>query len=159
MPAELLVLVPVLSNGVNCLITLAMLLAFSALMGVNMLWAIALLPVLVAIQFAITLGVSLIVASMNVFYRDLQQIVSYVMTAGFFLTPIFFSRAAIPANLQFIVTYNPLGGLISAYQAVLYRGVLPNAGDVIFAAAFALTCLAAGLTYFNSTRDSFGEFV
>lgn len=159
MPAELLVLVPVLSNGINFLITILLLLPVSVAFGANVTWGLLFLPALVAIELCMTLGLSLLLATATVFYRDLQQIITYVFTAVFFLSPIFYTKENVPANLRFLVTYNPLASLISAFHSGFYKGVPPNLADLIPAATFAACVLAIGLLYFNSMRDTFGEHV
>lgn len=159
MPAELLVLVPVLSNSVNFLITIALLLIACLALGVNIAWALLFLPALILIELAMTLGISMLVAALNVFYRDFQQIISYVLTAAFFLTPIFYQRSTISSKMQPMMTFNPLAGLMTAYQDVFYKGVPPSATDLLSSGAFAAIVLLLGLAYFNSTRDSLGEYV
>lgn len=159
MPAEFLVVLPVLSNGVNFLITTALLLFVSLAIGMNIGWALLFLPILVIVEFCMTLGICALVAVVNVFYRDVEQIVSYVLTATFFLTPIFYTRSAVPENLQFLVTFNPLAGLVSAYQDVFYRGVRPQWNDIVSSIAFSAIMLVVGLACFNNARDSLGENV
>lgn len=159
LPTELLILVPVLSNGVNFLITIVLLFPVCIFVGVNPMWALPFLPLLVAIQFCMTLGIALLVATCNVFYRDLQQIVGYLLMAFMFLTPMFYEPAAIPQNLRFMVTYSPLAALISGYQHVFYYGTAPDWMHLLFAAAFGVVILAIGLAYFNRNRDAFGEYV
>lgn len=159
MPTELLILVPVLSNGVNFLITIALLFFVSIALGVNASWAALFLPLLVLIQLSITLGLALLVATFNVFYRDLQQIVGYALLAVMFLTPMFYLRSSVPPNLQFIVTYSPIAALISGYQNVFYYGVPPDWRALLFAAAFGIAILAVGSAYFSRCVDAFGEYV
>lgn len=159
MPTELLVLVPILANGVNFLITIALLFPVSLFMGVNVGWALLFLPLLVIIEFCAVLGISLFVATVNVFYRDLQQIVVYILTAAFFLTPIFYAKSSVPENLQFLVLFNPVADLISAFQDVFYKGIAPDLGGLVYAAAFGIIILIVGLMYFNSKRDALGEYV
>src|SRR6185312_4000007 len=88
LPTELLVIVPVLSNGVNFLITIALLFPISVFLGVNVGWALLFLPLLLAIELCITLGFALLAATVNVFYRDFQQIVNYLIMAFIFLSLI-----------------------------------------------------------------------
>ena len=159
MPAELLVLVPVLSNGVNFVITIGLLLPVSIALGVNVGWALVFLPLLVLIQLLLTLGISILVAVADVFYQDIQQIVSYVLTAAFFLTPIFYSRSVVPGNLRFLVDFNPLAGLLLAYQNVFYKGVPPDPRGLLTAAAFGTMAMVVGLAYFNNARDTLEEYV
>ncbi len=157
MPPELLVLVPVLSNGVNFLITIVLLLPVSFALGVNIGWALLCLPLLVLLELCITLGVAFLVATADVFLRDLQQIVNYVLTAMFFLTPIFYARSAVPPDLQLLVVLNPFAGLISAYQDLFWAGKLPDFQSLLLAAAFGAVILVLGFAYFNRSRDAFGE--
>lgn len=159
MPAELLVLVPVISNGVNFVITVALLVLVNVALGANVGWALLFLPLLALIQLSMTLGISMIVAVLNVFFRDIEQIVSYVLTAAFFMTPIFYTRAAIPEDLRFIAAYNPVAAVIAAYQNVFYKGVPPDANDLLVSGAFGVIVLIVGLAYFSSTRDALGEQV
>ena len=159
LPTELLVIVPVFSNGLNFLITIALLFPVSLLLGVNVGWALVFLPVLLVIQLCITLGFALFVATLNVFYRDFQQIVSYLLMAFVFLTPIFYLRSAVPANLQWMVKYSPIAALISGYQNVFYFGTPPSWRDLLFAGVFGVVVLLAALSYFNRNRDAFVEFV
>jgi ABC-type polysaccharide/polyol phosphate export permease len=159
LPTELLVFVPVLSNGVNFLVTIALLFPVSVALGVNAGWAVLFLPILLLIELSIVLGISLLVATFNVFYRDLQQLVGYVLMALFFLTPIFYAQNAVPAKLQFLVQFSPFAALISGYQSIFYSGTPPDWRSLLFAAAFGAIVLAVGLACFNRSRDAFGEYV
>lgn len=159
MPPEVLVLVPVLSNGINFLITIMLLFPVSIALGVNPAWAAVFLPALVAIQLCLMLGVALIVAAANVFFRDLQQVVGYALSAGFFLTPLFYAPESVPENLRFILVVNPFTGIVSAYRDVFYRGSVPNWSDLLFTALFAGTILLVGFAYFSRCRDALGEQV
>jgi lipopolysaccharide transport system permease protein len=159
MPIELLVLVPILSNGVNFLITILFLFPVSFALGVNVGWAVIFLPLLALVELCIILGIGLLVATLNVFYRDLQQLIGYALTALFFLTPIFYAKTAVPDKLQFLVAFNPFAALISGYQSVFYYGTPPDWRDLIFAAAFGIVTLAIGTAAFNRSRDAFGEYV
>jgi ABC-type polysaccharide/polyol phosphate export permease len=159
MPAEILVLVPVLSNGVNFLITIVLFLPVALVMGINIGWALVFLPLLLSIGLCLTLGTAMVVAVVNVYFRDIQQIVAYVMTALFFLTPIFYARDAVPTNLEFLLVFNPIAGLIGAFQSVFFNGVPPRPEDLLVSAAFGAMILIVGLALYNNSRDSLGEYV
>jgi lipopolysaccharide transport system permease protein len=159
MPTELLVLVPILSNGVNFLITILLLIPVSLALGINVGWALLFLPVLLLVELWVILGLSLLVATYNVFYRDLQQIVGYALMALFFMTPIFYAKTSVPPALQFLVKFNPFAALVSAYQNVFYYGTPPDWRDLLFAALFGGVVLAIGVACFNRSRDAFGEYV
>ncbi len=159
MPTEILVMVPALSNGVNFLITIVLLFPVSFAFGVPIWWALVFLPLLAIIELIMTLGFSFIVATVNVYYRDMQQIVAYALLAVFFLTPIFYARFVVPPSLQFLVKWSPVAALVSAYQDCFYYGVPPRLRDLAFASAFSVILLLLALAYFNRHRDSLGEYV
>jgi len=157
-PTEMLVLVPVLSNGINFLLSLLLLLPFAFVFG-HARFGVLALPVLIVIELCMTLGLSFIAATYNVFFRDLQQLVSYALAALFFLTPIFYARHSVPANLQFMVKLSPVAALIDGYQRVLYYGEFPSWRTTLFAAAFALAILALGVAIFDRYREMFTEYI
>lgn len=159
LPTELLILVPVLSNAVNFVITIVLLFPVSVALGVNVGWALLYLPILVLVELCMTLGFSFLVATINVFYRDLQQLVGYALMALFFLTPIFYAREAVPARLQFLIVFSPIAALVSAYQSVFYSGAPPDWRELLFAAGFSVLLLFGSLVYFNRHRDAFAEYV
>lgn len=159
MPTEVLVLVPVFSNGFNFLITIALVFPVSAALGVPIWWSLLFLPLLAAIELIMTAGFSFLVATVNVFYRDMQQIVAYALLAVFFLTPIFYVRFIVPPNLEFLVKFSPVAALIASYQNVFYYGIPPSFRDLLFAGVFSVVLLILALMYFNRHRDAFGEYV
>jgi ABC-type polysaccharide/polyol phosphate export permease len=154
----MLVFVPVLSNGVNFLLSIVLLLPFAFIFG-HAGWGVVTLPILIAIELCMTLGLAFLGATFNVFFRDLQQLVAYILAALFFLTPIFYSRHAVPPNLQFILTCNPVAALIDGYQRVLYYGGIPRWEPTLFAALFGAVILIVGVACFDHYRESFSEYI
>lgn len=158
-PIELLVLAPILTNGVNFLISLVLIFIFALVVGVHLGLSLLLLPVVVAAQLLLIVGTTLIFATFNVFFRDLQQLVSYFMTALFFITPIFYARSFVPEKWHFLITFNPLAALVSMYQAILYSGVMPSMKELAFAGGVGLVLLVIGASCFQRYRDYFGEYI
>jgi len=159
MPTEILVLVPVLSNGFNFLITIALVFPVSAFFGVPIWWALLFLPLLALIELVMIAGFAFLVATVNVFYRDMQQLVAYALLAVFFLTPIFYVRFVVPPNLEFLIKYSPVAALISSYQNVFYYGIPPSWRDLLFASVFSVVLLILALMYFNARHDALSEYV
>jgi len=158
-PIELLVVVPVLSNGINFLLSLVLITALALALGVHPGWSLLFLPVGIVVETLGILGFSFLCATVNVFYRDVQQLIGYALTALFFVTPIFYAASTVPPKFSFMVAYSPVAATIQIFQSVLYHGTAPPWRAVAFAAAFAVFVLGAGLGYFDRYRDAFGEFV
>ena len=85
----------------------------------------AIIPVLlVQIIFAIGLGITLGV--LNVFFRDVGQAFGVFLQFWFWLTPIVYPASILPEKAQALLAYNPMTGLMGAYQSILTRGQLPD---------------------------------
>lgn len=139
-PREILPLATVSANAVNFLVALAPLALLMLLYGRPFTPALIWLPLLIAVQFALCLGFGLALSALNVFFRDLQQIVEAFMLPWFFLTPIVYASDLItnPALRQWVFIVNPMASLVTQYRRVLYHGLGPDW------AALALTALEAG---------------
>jgi len=158
-PIEVLVLVPVLSHGWNFVCTVPIVLLAAALFKIHLTWALAALPLLALIEFFIIYALALLAASLYVFYRDVQQLVGYVLTAMIFMLPIFYGIRSVPPSFAFLMRGNPLAAVIVAFQDAIYRGQSPGLDALLFASFFALGTLIAAFHVFNRYRESFGEFV
>ena len=158
-PTELLILVPVLSNGVNLVLSLPLLFIFALVMGAHLGWSLLLLPVVIFVELVVVTAFVLLTATFNVFYRDLQQLVNYFVTAMFFLTPIFYQASAVPASLRSFVVLNPFAALLGAYQSILYAGTWPRPEALLFPLIFGLALFAVALHFFEEYRELFGEYV
>lgn len=119
-PRVILPLAMVLANLINFLLSLVILVVYLLIESVPFgpVW---LLPGIILTQFALCLGLSLILASLNVFFRDTEHILSVVLLAWFFLTPIIYPLEKILDNLapeyHRLVFLNPMTGLVTAYRA------------------------------------------
>ncbi|MEM7030237.1 MAG: ABC transporter permease [Chloroflexota bacterium] len=168
-PREILVISGVLSNLVNFLIALTLLVPILLWFNIGFTeWAL-LLPFMIIIQIIFTLGVSFIVATTNVYYRDVGMIVAVALLAGFFLTPIFYPLEELPRSYMLfgidwdiwtIMYYlNPMASIIENYRRILYYA---QPHDILFILRTLLTAvffLIAGLAIFYRYNDKFGEIV
>ena len=168
-PREILVLSEVLSQLVNFLIALLVLVPILLLFHIAFTPWILLLPLMIVIQFIFTLGIAFIVATANVFYRDVQMIMEVVLLAGFFLTPVFYSLDILPRSYQLfginldiwrLVRYlNPMASIIDNYRVIVFYGA-PPAWDFVFRTFItAIFFLATGLFVFYRYHTRFSEEV
>jgi ABC-type polysaccharide/polyol phosphate export permease len=158
-PTEVLMLVPVLSNAVNFLLSLPILFVFATLMHVHWGAAIVFLPVIAGIELIMVTGIVMLLATLNVFYRDLQQLVGYALTAAFYVTPIFYTQAQVPPKFQGLVLWNPFAALISGYQAIFYANRFPDMMNVAYALGFSIVVFAIAYGTFTRLRDSFTQYL
>jgi len=108
-PREVLPISVVLSNLVNLFIALPIFFGLALASGAPLSWYALLLPVTILIQVVFTTGLALLLATLNVFYRDTQHILSVIMLAWFFLTPIIYSIDTVPAEAWFTSSTTGIG--------------------------------------------------
>lgn len=91
--------------------------------SVSLTWFIG-IPVLLAIQFLLTFGLSLIISSINLFFRDLERLTAIFTTLLFYFTPIIYSEAMIPEKYKQLINLNPLGRLMVSWRDLFLYGKL-----------------------------------
>lgn len=107
------------------------------------------LPLILVNVFFLSLGVSLFLSSLNVFFRDIKFIWQILLQAGFFLSPIIYTLEMFPDNIRWLLELNPLVLILdTAHNAVLY-GLLPPVIAVIQMIITTLTILAIGYVVFR----------
>lgn len=106
----------------NNLVLLASVLLIFSLLGhapsFHLLW----LPVLTLLTIGLALGLGLALGVLNVFFRDIGQLVSITLQFSFWLTPIVYNIDLIPEQYRHYIYLNPMSGIVQAYQSILvYR--------------------------------------
>ena len=116
--------------------------------GGKLSWALLFIPVAFVLLFFFTFGIALIIAISTVFLRDLQYIMTVVMQALFFLTPIMYKKDMLGGNIAWLVKMNPIAPFIELFRVPLNDSILPSLPLVGSAVLLALTSLALGSVVF-----------
>jgi ABC-type polysaccharide/polyol phosphate export permease len=161
-PRILLPLSTVLANLFNFLLSMVVVFVYLGVAGaLHGAWPW--LPVVVVTQAALCLGAALLISSANVFFRDTEHVLSVVMLAWFFMTPVIYpptlvlGPGAFPAWVQTAFFLNPMTGIVTAYRMALLGDAGPGAWRLALSAAVAWSLLAAGLYVFGKTEKYFGD--
>ena len=143
-PRSVLPLSGVVQDGVQFLFSVPVIVLFVLVEGGTPSWTwLWGLPLLAAIQFVLVFGLCLAVAAINLFFRDLERIVTILLTIGFYFTPILYPLAMVPEAYQGWALANPLAPLMLSWRSLWLEGTL-SAGFVAWAAAAAVLAMAAG---------------
>jgi len=168
-PREVLPISIVLSNLVNFLIALPIFFVLALVSGAPLTWWILLLPITILIQITFTVGLALLLSTLNVFYRDTQHILRAIMLAWFFLTPVFYPIENVPQEVSvlgvqfnaqlWLRRLNPMASIIASYRDLLYRGAATGYDFLLRTAATTLIMLVVGYLVFLRYSPRFGEEV
>jgi lipopolysaccharide transport system permease protein len=110
------------------------------------------IPVLLIIQFLMAYGFSLLIASINLFVRDLERLTGIFMTLLFYFTPIIYPETMIPERYKSLVLFlNPLSSLMVSWRSLFLEGKLEFS---LVAASFTYGLVALMLGYAVFTRLS-----
>lgn len=158
-PREILVLAAVLSKAFDLLfasiIFVVLLLVYRVEPSVFILW----LPVIFIIQFIFTMGLSLILAALNLFYRDVGNLIGVVLLLWMYLTPIIYPADIFPKKFQLLLLLNPMAAVVDSYRSVLLKAANPN--FIFLGVAFIISLLTLVISYliFKKLENSFADIV
>lgn len=146
----------ILENSVNLFIAalvtlLPLYLYYNKPLYFVLFWFLTVLPLAIGI-FSVVFTLS----TLNVLYKDLRYIISFLISISYFLTPVFYTREAIPSNYQWLIDYNPLYVFISPFQIFSLNADLSLWGyQYLRALALSLTLLLAAYLHWKRFKNIF----
>jgi lipopolysaccharide transport system permease protein len=147
-PRITLPLIAIGSALVSNLALLAVMLVIFPILGFYPSAAWAWLPVLIALTVALATGLGLLLGTLNVFARDIGQVMAVVLQFWFWVTPIVYPVAIVPEAFRATLTINPVAPLVMAYHDVIVFGKAPAPGLWVVAVV-AVVLLAFALVVFR----------
>lgn len=135
-----------LINNVLLLIAMVVILHF---IGFKPSPTFAWLPLLIMLNLAFGIGLGILLGVLNVFLRDVSQVLQIVLQFWFWLTPIVYSIQILPEGFGGLLAWNPLYILVTAYHDTLIYGVAPDLAALAKFAGISLVIGAAGLLLFR----------
>lgn len=158
-PREILPISVVTSGLVNFLISSLIIIIFVLASGIGLSWYILLLPIVILIQYILSLGIVFIISAINVYIRDTEYIVNFLIMMLFYLTPILYLPSMLPSKFGWILTLNPMAHLIQAYRDILYFHQMPSFNSLSIVGIFSVIILLLGYAVFKKLEKGFAEEV
>lgn len=113
--------------------------------GSNLIW----IPLLIVITLALSLGTGLILGTLNVFVRDIGQIVPIALQLGFWFTPIVYPISIVPEIVRPWQQLSPMYWLVEGYQNAILFNKSPSWSEIIGVALISIVLLRVALTLFR----------
>jgi lipopolysaccharide transport system permease protein len=114
---------------------------------------LTIIPILVLV--ILTIGAGLILASLNVFFRDIEHLYGVFLTLLMYATPIFYPASIVPESWRWIQTINPLYGIIECCRSVFLYGTIYDPLTLLPSTIIAVSLLIIGLVVFYKLQDKF----
>ncbi len=152
LPKLIFPLTRVLINLTTFVLSLVALFVLLKPLGARFTPPLLLLPVVIVLLTIFSLGLGLIVATTNTFFRDCGHLVSVFLQAWYFATPIIYDSKSLPPWRLWV---NPAFPFIRLFQVILKDGVWPDPLLFLAAAGTATASLGIGYVVFKSHEDKF----
>jgi lipopolysaccharide transport system permease protein len=150
----------VVTSLVDFLITLAMLAVLMLWYGFAPGWQLVVVPLFVLLTFGLSVGLGLLLAALNVEYRDFRYIVPFIVQFGLFISPIAFTTANVPERWRTLYALNPLVGIIDGFRWSILGGSTPLDPQLLgLSVAVTASFLFLGVWYFRRMERGFADVI
>ena len=120
--------------------------------------SIVALPVILAGVVLASLGVGVLIAALNVKYRDIRYVAPFLVQLWLFATPVIYPASVIPRRIAWLVDLNPMAGLIENFRACLLNRPL-HAESLLISLAAGVVFFGVGFAYFRHVEDGFADIL
>jgi lipopolysaccharide transport system permease protein len=154
-------IIPAASLGAGCLdflialiILVLMMIYYSIYPGMG----IFLFPFLMALVAVAALGVGMILAALNVAYRDFRYVIPFLVQFWLFATPVIYPVSIVPAQWRWLINLNPMAGLITGIRSSLLN--LPLSWpDIWISGTISIALFVTGIFYFKKMERRFADII
>ncbi len=156
-PREILPISVAISGLVNFFISCIIVLIFCVFGGLGISWHLILLPLIALIQFIFTLGLVLALSAINIYIKDTEYIVQFIINMLFYATPILYPATLFPEKIRWVLYLNPLTGIIDAYRDIFMYHQMPGLMPILYLVVVAVIIFFVGLAIFRKLEKGFAE--
>ena len=149
----------VASCSINLVISIIPLLMVTVLTGAQITKAVLLLPFVLACLLLFSIGMSLLLSTTMVFFRDTQYLWGIISLAWTYATPLFYPESIVPDKFRFIQTFNPMYHYIRFIRTILMEGVSPDPISYLVCGFSAILTCVVGALVFKKFQDRFVLYV
>lgn len=158
-PREILPISVVSSALVNFLISCLIIGIFLFCSGIGFSVYIVFMPLVIIAQYLLILGIVFITSAIDVYIRDAEYIINFIMNMMFYATPIIYSADLFPKQYKWIADFNPMAVIIDGYRTILYHKEMPAIKPLAIVLGVAIILVFIGIKVFKKLEKGFAEEV
>lgn len=157
-PREILPISVNLSGVINFFISCLVMCLFLIFSGIGFSWYILLFPLIVLAQFVIQQAIIFITSAINVYVRDSEYIINFIISMLFYATPILYSSSMFSGSaIEWIIKLNPIATIINAYRDIFYYQTMPDVQMLLVVLLIGCLLFYLGLKVFRKLEKGFAE--
>ena len=158
-PRIILPISTVTSCLVNFLISCLIIVLFCLGSGLGISFQILWLPLIALIQYIMLLGFTFILSAIEMYMRDIEHIVNFILSMAFYVTPILYTPDIFPENLAWVLKVNPMAYLVNAYRSIFFYQKMPDLIGLGVVSIFSIFLFMIGYLIFEKLQKGFAEEV
>jgi teichoic acid transport system permease protein len=119
--------------------------------GPQLIW---LIPIIFCLGL-VAAGISMFVAALQVYFRDVKSFLPYVLRIWLYASPVLYFANEVPNHWSWLIKANPIGSLLAAWDGVLHGGHAPSATNMLFGLGWGIALFVGGALFFMSREREF----
>lgn len=152
LPKAIFPMTRVISQLINFVFGLVVVGSFLLLFSIPLHWEIVYLPFVIIVQLFFLLAISLLVAYISVFIRDIGNILGHILRIWFYASPVIWEGSRLPDQYYWIEAFNPMSYILNGYRDVLMYGNTPNI-KILMIIGIVSMCMISGLIYYYNRNE------
>ena len=158
-PREVLVLSAIIGTfldiAIAALLFTVLLIFYKVGVSLTVLYVV---PIIV-IEFIFAFGLVLLLSTINVWFRDINQATGLLMQFWMYLTPVIYPLSMVPEKLRLVYVLNPMVGIVEGFRTALLKGAMPDMGLLGISAAIAIITFITGYSVFKAKELDFADVI
>ena len=140
---------------ISCVIIILFCIGSGLGITIHLLW----LPLIAIIQYVMLLGFTFILSAIEMYMRDIEHIVNFILSMAFYVTPILYTPDIFPDNLVWVLRLNPMAYLVNAYRSIFFYQKMPDMIGLLIVGIFSIAIFFIGYFIFEKLQKGFAEEV
>lgn len=158
-PRVILPLVSIFAAAFDFAITFILLIVLMLIFKIQITAWVLFLPVIILVQFILTVGLALLFSALNVFYRDVKNALASIIQIWMFATPVIYPLETIRPHLRWFLLMNPMSGIVDSFRRVLILGTEPHWGYLAVSVLMSFFIFWLAHSVFKRLEPAFADAV
>jgi lipopolysaccharide transport system permease protein len=158
-PREILPISAIFASAVDFLIAGAIFIVLLLLYQVDITWNVLYLIPILIIEVLLLTGLVLLLAMVNVWFRDVSHAITLLIQFWMYLTPIIYPYSMVPERIQWLYNLNPMVGIVEGFRAAVLRGEAPDFELLSISLVISLVLFVLGYTLFKEREFQFADVI
>ncbi|HEY0552696.1 MAG TPA: ABC transporter permease [Thermoanaerobaculia bacterium] len=152
-PMEVYPVATVVSGVLNLIFALVPLLIILLITRQPLTPALFFLPVSIFLAALFTLGAGLLLSPLSVFFTDIVEMITVILSVLMYLTPIFYPKEIVPERWRWVVRFNPLRSILEVFRDPIYYGKIPPLSHLSVCFLISVVAFVLGALAFRRSSD------